>query len=77
MKSLKTYRVEITRSQTLTFLVQDTSALGAISKASEYARIDANFCDKPHEITRRYVSIVKDGDKREAADVDLTVKEQS
>lgn len=57
----KLYLVNITRSQTLSILLEDKSATSAVARANLYAyNNEQAFADKPYEITKRSTTLVRD-----------------
>ena len=73
----KLYRVEITRSQTVSILIDDTSAISAVTRANMYVNNhDSVFDGMPFEVTRRTATIVKNDCLYDPVDVDLTTTQQ-
>ena len=70
MKEPKTYRVEITRSYTVSFLVADKSAMSAMAKAEAYVSKHEDAWGYTFDTTRRSAAIVQNEYK--PVDFDLT-----
>lgn len=74
----KLYRVEITRSQTVSMLIEDTSAISAVLRANTYANTYGEiFNGMPYEYSRKTATIVREDCLYDPVDVDLTMQKEA